>query len=225
MRILINNLLEDADFTVNNPSEAFPIANIYNDSPTERVQFDSTIVIDLGSAESITAIAYLNTTDAITIEANSSDSWGAPAFSQTLTSEVTFVSQTYRYWRINTGQTASRLGYFYLGSYINVSDTDGTHELITNKTDIKNPTSMSSIFPTRGINYITEEYFFPIMDFAERGIFSTWWDSSDSVKNHFIVPFEDNLTDYPPYFGTVLEPEYTREFNVWQLKFSTREAK
>ncbi len=96
MRLLIDNYLNDATLTPNNPSSAFPIANIISDRLTERGNFDSTLVIDLGSTMLVTAVAYGNTSNAITLQGNSTDSWGSPAFSQVLTASVTFISQSYR---------------------------------------------------------------------------------------------------------------------------------
>jgi len=225
MRICINNLLESATLTPENPNAGFPIENLFSNSLIERAQFDNQVVIDLGSAKKITALAFANAVGPVTIEANSSDSWGAPAFSLLLTGPVAFIDETYRYWRISVTTVAFRLGYFYLGQFLQMPDTDGEHEPQSTKNDIKDQTSGGSIFPTAGIVIKNEEVNFPLVYDSERTAFLNWWESSDSALNHFIVRFEDALAKYVPYFGNVLEQNFEREFQNYNYSIEIREAK
>lgn len=95
------------------------------------------IVFDLGSATAITTffINQHNFTSAatVTLEAHTSDSWGAPSYSQVLTvatdadGEVLpcvcfYLSETYRYWRLTIADAANpdgriEIGNIYAGSY------------------------------------------------------------------------------------------------------------
>jgi hypothetical protein len=105
-------------------------------SSTER------LVIDLGSAKAITSIILLDhtllqTDSSITLEAHTSDSWGAPSFTQALTwasgtISQTFSTQTYRYWRLSftkaTAASSRDIGRIFLGPYYETSiapDYDG----------------------------------------------------------------------------------------------------
>lgn len=93
-----------------------------------------TITIDLGSAQTAKAIVLLDhnfTSGAtITLKANSSDSWAAPAYSQALTHNsdiiVYYMNQTYRYWRIEVTDAGNQDGYIsmselFLGTYFEPS--------------------------------------------------------------------------------------------------------
>ena len=228
MRILINNELELESTVITaggTPSQAFPIENLFSNSLIERAQFDTDVVIDLGSAKNINSVAFANASGTLSVQANTTDSWGAPAFSQVLTAPVTVIDQTYRYWRINVGVLAFRLGYFYLGQFLQLPDTDGAHEDQRNKSDIKFPTSASVILPTNGIVFKTETAVFPVVFDAERTTFLDWWVTSDSAKNHFIVRFEDDIVKYVPYFGNVLTHTFGREFQYYEYTIQIQEAK
>lgn len=91
------------------------------------------IKFDLGSAEQITCVALFgfNFTSAatVTLQANSSDSWGAPPYSQALTIEtdsegdvlkrlVFFLDETYQWWRITIADAANPDGYVEIGRII-----------------------------------------------------------------------------------------------------------
>lgn len=88
------------------------------------------IKVDLGSAKAVTAIVILdhNFTAAatVTLQANATDAWGAPSYSQAITYNadimVMFLSQTYQWWRLTIADTANPDGYvaigeMYLGTY------------------------------------------------------------------------------------------------------------
>jgi len=92
------------------------------------------LVIDLGSAMTPTAIIIADhnftASATITIEANSSNSWGAPAYTYTFSAItdplVIYLSQTYRYWRIVLADTTNtdaflRVGNVYLGDYTSLT--------------------------------------------------------------------------------------------------------
>lgn len=86
----------------------------------------NTHVFDLTSIKTVNAIAIYdhNFTSGATIllEANSSDSWGAPAFSESITYNADKIlqylvsSQTYRYWRLSVTDTANSDGYIEIGN-------------------------------------------------------------------------------------------------------------
>lgn len=88
------------------------------------------IKFDLGSATNITCIGLFdfNFTSAatVTLEANATDAWGAPSYSQALTIAtdsdgnvikrlVYFLDQTYRWWRIAIADAGNADGYVEVG--------------------------------------------------------------------------------------------------------------
>lgn len=92
---------------------------------------DENLVIDLGSAQTPTAlvIGHHNLTSGatITLQANASDSWGAPSYSQAIswasdTIGYFLSGQNYRYWRLRLQDAANtddylRIALLYLGTY------------------------------------------------------------------------------------------------------------
>jgi len=124
VKFLSNNFIETSVLTPSTVNSQFPVANIQHDFRTKVYRSTSNsdnIVIDLGSAQSVDFFAivpdYRNGfgVSTLTLEANSADSWGAPAFSQSITLDTThqvgvetFATQSYRYWRLVMSST---LGY------------------------------------------------------------------------------------------------------------------
>lgn len=138
MRFFYDNQIDYAGVTFTPTSEVpgLPAENLANElrkrvwrtttgGPTERV------VIDLGSAKAITTLILIDHDlvagdTNILLEGNSADSWGAPAFSQSLTWASgpilqTFTQQTLRYWRLSFTKTSAsesrEIGRLYLGTY------------------------------------------------------------------------------------------------------------
>lgn len=93
-----------------------------------------TITADLGQAELVTAVILdghnLSEAATATLKADDGPDWEAPAFSQVLTVTwphlVVFLSQTYRYWRLELADPGNAEGvikasHFYLGQYLELS--------------------------------------------------------------------------------------------------------
>lgn len=138
MRLFYNNFI-DADGVVITPSSevtTLPAENVAHDF-RKRVWRTGTstaaeyVVFDLLSAQAVTAIILLDHTltsgdSSIILEGNTADSWGAPAYTTTLTYAAdiiskTFASQTYRYWRLKFTKASSGvtrdIGRIFLGPY------------------------------------------------------------------------------------------------------------
>ena len=130
LKFLSSNLMEGASLTASTANAQYPVSNLTDPRRTKTYRSTSNsdnIVIDLGTAESIDHFAVVDNwqngfgVTAITIEANGTDSWGAPAFSTTVTLDTTFgvgikafsSAQSYRFWRI---VLTSTLGYCELSN-------------------------------------------------------------------------------------------------------------
>jgi hypothetical protein len=96
----------------------------------------NTTTIDLGSAQEVKALVLydhnITSGATITINGNSANSWGAPAFSESVTWAADKIlhylseAQTYRYWQLQITDTANTDGYIetgeiFLGSYMELS--------------------------------------------------------------------------------------------------------
>jgi hypothetical protein len=138
IKFFANNLSLTATKTASTANAQYPVSNI--DSPFRTKVWRSTsnsdnIVFDLGSIEAIDSIAIVDNwqngfgfSGSITIEANATDSWGAPAFSTTLTPDVTFgvgvkefTAESYRFWRL---VFTSTLGYVEVSNVFIGSKTE-----------------------------------------------------------------------------------------------------
>lgn len=142
MRLFYNNLIDgEVTLTPTSEAELLPVENIANELPgrpwrTGNSTATERVVIDLGSAQSVTAVILFAHTltasdSAILLEGNSADSWGAPAFSQSLTWSAdaiaaVFASQSFRYWRLSFTKSAAGetrdLGRVYMGTYYDTTE-------------------------------------------------------------------------------------------------------
>ncbi len=88
------------------------------------------IVFDLGAATNITVFSMftfnLTASATVTLQANTADSWGSPAYSQALTIAtdadgnvlqrlVYFLDETYRYWRVTFADSGNAASYLQIG--------------------------------------------------------------------------------------------------------------
>lgn len=83
------------------------------------------IVVDLGSAQSITAALLqdhnLTSGATVKVQGNTADSWASPAFSYTFSSITDFLvhyfsAQSYRYWRFSFADAGNTDGYIKVGN-------------------------------------------------------------------------------------------------------------
>jgi len=134
MRVLNNNLADGATLSTPDTISAGVITNLQDDLLGRKLIFSGAtahIVIDLGSAQNVTAIAIADHNlgpaagDTWAIEANATDLWIAPSFTAAAVRGwagrigIQYLNQTYRYWRITLSATAAaQIGRIYAGTYI-----------------------------------------------------------------------------------------------------------
>jgi hypothetical protein len=138
VRLFYNNLIDAAGVVITPSSEVstLPAENVAHEF-RKRVWRTGTstaaenVVFDLLTAQAVTAVILLDHTltsgdSSIILEGNTADSWGAPAFTTTLTYAAdiiskTFASQSYRYWRMKFTKTAAGvtrdIGRIFIGTY------------------------------------------------------------------------------------------------------------
>lgn len=153
MRFFYDNLIDKAGviFTPTSEVASLPVENLANElrkRPWRTTTSGSTerVVIDLGSAKAVTSVILLDHTlksgdTALTLEANATDFWVGPAFTQALTWSsgpilATFGSQTLRYWRLSFTKTIAAesrdIGRLFLGTFAETEhqpDFDGYEEM------------------------------------------------------------------------------------------------
>lgn len=121
-----------------NPFPAAALIDMNRDRRLRSAGLDSpnAIVVDLGSAQTVQALIIMDhnisSGAVITLMGNSSNSWGSPAFSESVTwvdkkiLHYLSTSQTYRYWRLAidddlNGDGYIEIGELYLGPYLEPS--------------------------------------------------------------------------------------------------------
>lgn len=155
MRISYENLIDDitsTSMTALTTAAGYPIANVQDQRLTKKWKSDAsttqTVVIDLGSAQAVTAMAIVShniaSTASIIVNANATDVWTAPSVIESLTWNsgmiIKFISsQSYRYWQFAfSGLTqAVSIGRLWLGTYSQI-DPSSTDEFTV--TDIRDDT-------------------------------------------------------------------------------------
>lgn len=144
MRFFWNNLIDLSGVALTPSSEVstLPAENVQHEFKGKYWKTGASVaaeylVIDLGSAKAVTSVILFNHDltsgdSLIKIQGNTADSWGAPAFSQSLTYAASvihaaFSTQTYRYWRITFTKSSSseqrKIGRVFLGEYFQPTDT------------------------------------------------------------------------------------------------------
>lgn len=139
MRLIADNLILSATITPSTESPFFPASNLQNQLRSKRFRTTSkstqNIVFDLGSAKDVNSFILLlpkegdiNLTESATIkiQANASDSWGAPSVDQTLTYDSDYrqlsffwsSNQSYRYWRLTVSDGSAVADYVEIAKII-----------------------------------------------------------------------------------------------------------
>lgn len=144
---LYNNLLDSATLTASSAATGFPASNLQNPFRTKvwrtagATAGTANLVIDHGSAKAVTCVAltgysWASAPGTFNFEANATDAWGAPSFTQAITWYAspsgngnkttiikTFASQSYRYNRLNVVYSPGAvptdwdLGRLFVGTY------------------------------------------------------------------------------------------------------------
>lgn len=117
----------------------YPEENLHNQRLAKRWRSTDasaqTVVCNLASAQAVNTIAILghniSSSATLTIEAHTSDSWGAPSYTTSLTYNAAAIlkfldaSQTYQYWRYTIDDSTNSDGYvevgmLWLGTYLTI---------------------------------------------------------------------------------------------------------
>jgi len=209
MRFLISNKLTADNVTLTGAKVSFPLVNMLGNVLIEKTAFTDEVYIDMGSAQLINGIGLIvDDLTGYTIEGNASAVWTtSPAYSASLTSSVTFISETYRYWKIKkTGDNL--INHLFLGEYYQmISPIVGSFPSIINNDVII--TSLS------GTANITAGILIKSWAYEFHSVLYSVWDSFISLYNSLrgtcfmLVPFEESMTIYPPFFVRMGEYETT----------------
>ncbi len=169
-----------------------------------------TSVIDLGSAQTVTALVLLdhNITNGgtITLEGHTSDSWGSPSYSQSITVQdpaYLYLNESYRYWRIvpvDGSVSYFEAGQLFLGTYTELTRLNAEWGAIRNHGYILQD-NVSYTGLQRRKAYAKQQKLsldFPLMSTADMTILTTMQDalidlSTGTVDPLFVHLFYDEV--------------------------------
>ena len=254
IRFLSNNLVEGATLTASTTNAQYPVANITDPRRTKTYRSTSNsdnIVIDLGSSENVDHFAIVDNwqngfgVTSITIEANGTDSWSAPAFSTTCTLDTTFgvgikafsATQNYRFWRI---VMTSTLGYCEIANiFLGLDSTIATNgvgynwsyvnkDLARTKTNRYGQKFIDDIGTQKELNNLQ----FQVLDKDEIDVLFDVYDNNRTVKPFFVYfPLEtDSLSNnddrYNGFYYFSSEPSFENiNSGYYNTTLSLQEAK
>ena len=139
IKFFANNLVESAIISASSENAQYPLSNLQHDFRTKVYRSTSnsdTVVFDMGSTEDVDSIALLDNwrsgfgVTTVTIEANATDSWGAPSFTTTMTLDQTFgigikefTQESYRFWRLTLTSTLGycELAHVFIGKAVSIT--------------------------------------------------------------------------------------------------------
>lgn len=236
MIIGYDNQVMTANLSMTNESPLFPVANL-KDTRLSRftrvLGTDTRIVISKEglTATSLFMMSNLTATASVKIEANTSNAWTTPAFSETVTwkDEILthfFDEETYDYWSILISDSANtedvKIGGVFLGDYFDYDDV--SHNMTIDDVDTTIQTWSKSGQSYTDDNYVYERYTFAldVLTLVEVEVMRAivraikrkpvWIYLSTEFKNIYAV-YEGNMTR-------------TRKFNnIYSLGLTFREAK
>lgn len=254
IRFLSNNLIEGASLTASTTNAQYPVSNITDARRTKTYRSTSNsdnIVIDLGSTEDVDHFAIVDNwqngfgVTAITIEGNGTDSWGAPAFSTTVTLDNTFgvavkdfgSTQSYRFWRI---VMTSTLGYCEIANmFLGLDSTISTNGVgynwsYTNRDLAKISTNRygQKFIDDIGTQKDLSNLQFQVLDKDEMDVLFGVYDANRTVKPFFVYfPLEtDSLSNnddrYNGFYYFNSEPTFENiNSGYYSTTLNLREAK
>jgi len=236
IKFLSNNLVEGSVISASTENAQYPISNLLDTRRTKAYRSTSNsdnIVIDMGGAEDVDTFAIVDNwqngfgVTAITLEANGTDSWGAPAFSTTVTLDTTFgigikqfTSESYRFWRV---VLTSTLGYcevanIFIGTATTITTNGVGYNWGYRNVDLSNVSTNEygqEFTDDKGTRKELSNLQFQIMDKDEQDIIFSVYDANRTVKPFFIYfPLEtDSLSNnddrYNGMYKFSSEPTFT----------------
>jgi hypothetical protein len=225
MRILIDNKITADLVTVQTESNAFPKENMIGNVLNEKTLVNTYFDVAFASPVTIDAIGLLAEGSGWTVTAGAT--LGASTFSLAITDTVHFINQTWQYWRFTTS-SADYMEYVYLGEYLQIPRIEPGPTPTPKNTDSVSRTSGGQVYPTQGV--VTKEFAVTALGLTEAEFtpINQWYESSDRIYNHIIVPFESDMDKYPfePFYAQTLEyGSFKRTILSYDIKMKFEEAK
>lgn len=226
-----NNLITTTNTTVTGGNSNFPIDNLVSGQLSNYTEFDAAIVIDLGTATLIDTLAIVDADTSITIEANTSDSWGPPAFTQSMTLvsgtdiSLKFISETYRFWRISA-PSQTFIAHAYIGNRLVFPDPLYGSAQKRNNTDIQNTSQAGQRYNTPGVVVKDQTLEIRFATDAQNAILNTFNTADYRSDSGIFAQTETDFDNFKPYFAVVdLQERSHSRPGRWSYTLNVEEAR
>ena len=243
MIIAYDNKYNLSTLTASDANSAFPVTNSQDTRLSKLFKTTGTsvnIVIDL--AESLTAtgifIANHNLTSSatITLEANATDVWTSPSYTNTIaynadTIYELFATQTYRYWRLVISDATNPDGVLifggcFLGTYLTMLDTF-SHVLTESTTDttVISRSLSGQVYTDNGYIFDSWDLNFPRVTLSGKTSIQAY-KATNRKKPVYVMLDESSTSEFIPSYVTIDDISYSRVFNnFYTISMKLREAK
>lgn len=225
MRIYYKNLLDIDYMTASSTKVNCPLSNLLVPQLARYFSFDGNsgnIVIDFGEDTNIKAciIDVQDTTSSatITLEANDTNVWTAPTYSEELVkTDTNFkldLDEEYRYWRLvcsDSTITDLKIGYFYLGdAYIQLPTINPEVDLYYKTTSFANINLSGQVYGDEGYKYMETTFVFPQIgettqtiagvSVISRAELLDFWNTVENINPFWVELWANRLDEHPPVF-------------------------
>jgi len=235
MRIYSSNHINEATLTasssdINQDLERVKIAHL-----AQTFRFDGNdewIKINLGESMDIKSFIVdrgnLTSTATVTLQANTTDSWTAPEYSQVLTETdsmyYTDLDETYQWWRLvieDSSIVKISIGYIVIGDeYIQMPGIDPEVDLQYNTTSQRSISVSGQVFGNRGYRYLETTFSFPQFDNETRKKLLAMWEDIENLTPVWVMLWANNLNDFEPIFAVIEDNSISFKKVEWGSYYS-----
>lgn len=226
MKIAYLNYLDDATLTPSSTQTNRNINDLKIPHLTRSFSFGTSsgnIIIDLGEEKNISCFVLggtnLKTGDTITLEANASDGWTTPAYSQTIPfykkNQLLFLDETFRYWRVSMSSTVDmvKIGHIFIGQFIQLDGVLPDINFEYNRTDTLTMSGSLQPWGNIGYDHFSAKFTFDNIKnspqirngktIATRDEILEMWNHIGSITPVYLCIFDEDLALEPPIFGVI----------------------
>jgi hypothetical protein len=246
----VYNELENAVLTPSTENASFPVSNLKDDRRTKTFRTNTnsdSLVIDMGSFKPIDTFCMVDHSfngfniATLTLQLNSTNSWGSPAVSIPITIDYEFgiaihefsSTQTYRYARLVMTSTSGfcELSKVFLGMKSTYTDVDFSYPLNFQINDLS--TISKNRYGQKFIDEIgTQRIIKAKIDYIQRDNIDDFLDWLMIISNTrpFFINFNNgqmalNINRFNGYYYLSGEPSLSLESgNFWSLSLTLEEA-
>ena len=247
--LYVNNvILTTTTITPLSENPTYPCSTALQDTRLSRLYrsigvASENIVFDFASAKACTNIVILGhnfTAGAtITIQANSSNSWGSPAYSQALTvaDDIAYTfaaTKTYRYWRLTMVDASNTAGYLevayiFIGGALTLPGVDPMCKIPRYSSADYTRSVSGQLYGNTRIQWRQATVSFPCITNTEKGYIETLFGYVDKVTPFVLMVWENDLDKEPLiYCHLTKDLEWAKTSTngiTWALEMSFEEVK